>query len=123
MTARRVHVSGGKIPCFGRPTFMARWVASLGRVADSHLLVFVLCCNLYSWSPLCSSSSQLCVDSLKRIVSGGGINGDLSVLSQCSSTYKVHGSAHSLFPRTSIGSDGGWGNLGTQFMWTALDRR
>ena len=43
------------------------------------------------------------VDSLKRIVSGGGIYGDLSVLS----IHKVHGSAHSLFPHTSIDSDGG----------------
>ena len=45
----------------------------------------------------------VCVDSLKRVVSGGGIYGDLSVLS----THKVHGSAHSLFPHTSIDSDGG----------------
>ena len=62
VTARRVHVGGGKISCFGRLTLMARWVASLGRVADSRLLVFVLCCNslLMKWSPLCSSSS-LCV--------------------------------------------------------------
>ena len=43
------------------------------------------------------------VDSLKRIVGGGGIYGDLSVLS----IHKVHGSAHSLFPHTSIDSDGG----------------
>ena len=45
VTARRVHVGGGKIPCFGRLTLMARWVASLGRVADSRLLVFVRCCK------------------------------------------------------------------------------